>query len=171
MIIDTTIVKIRRPSPGPNNQDLQRSFYSGKHKFHGIKFEVGIRLDGYIVWVGPPQPGSKHDLTIFDDGELANELLPGEKILADSAYVSKNHPFVTPIKKQRNTRTVTKFLTVEQRIYNFQISRLRIKIEHCFPKVKALTMFGSTYRSQRHHLDLYFRAACALINFQSFGVC
>ncbi|GAM25228.1 hypothetical protein SAMD00019534_084030 [Acytostelium subglobosum LB1] len=126
------------------NSPTTTNVSSGKHKFHGIKFEVGIRLDGYIVWVGPPQPGSKHDLTIFDDGELANELLPGEKILADSAYVSKNHPFVTPIKKQRNTRTVTKFLTVEQRIYNFQISRLRIKIEHCFPKVKALTMFGST---------------------------
>jgi len=48
LIIDATACRIQRPK----DDDEQRLYYSGKHKFHCVKYEVATRvLDGRICWV------------------------------------------------------------------------------------------------------------------------
>ena len=40
-----------------------RSFYSGKHRKHGVNQQVIASPDGDILWVSGPPPGAVHELT------------------------------------------------------------------------------------------------------------
>jgi hypothetical protein len=54
VIIDGTLISIDRIA-------LDRPFYSGKHKRHGVNLQVIASPDGTILWVSGELPGSTHD--------------------------------------------------------------------------------------------------------------
>jgi DDE superfamily endonuclease len=54
VIIDGTLIPIDRIA-------VDRPFYSGKHKRHGVNLQVIASPDGEILWVSGQLPGSTHD--------------------------------------------------------------------------------------------------------------
>jgi hypothetical protein len=54
VIIDGTLIPIDRIA-------VDRPFYSGKHKRHGVNLQVIASPDGTILWVSGQLPGSTHD--------------------------------------------------------------------------------------------------------------
>jgi hypothetical protein len=54
-VIDGTLLTVDRVA-------ADRSFYSGKHRRHGMYLQV-IPPDGEVLWVSGPLPGAVHDLT------------------------------------------------------------------------------------------------------------
>jgi len=94
MILDGTECPIQRPQ----NNEVQRYFYSGKSKKHSIKYEVGVKVqDSAILWVYGGEPGSVHDLTMARTGGIENQINLNEYIMADKGYIGENY-FITPIR-------------------------------------------------------------------------
>ncbi|EWM14446.1 response regulator receiver [Kutzneria sp. 744] len=56
VIIDGTLIPIDRIA-------VDRPFYSGKHRRHGVNLQVIASPDGTILWVSGQLPGSTHDTT------------------------------------------------------------------------------------------------------------
>lgn len=54
VIVDGTLIPINRVA-------VDRPFYSGKHKRHGVNPQVIASPDGTILWVSGQLPGSTHD--------------------------------------------------------------------------------------------------------------
>jgi hypothetical protein len=54
VVIDGTLIPIDRIA-------IDRPFYSGKHKRHGVNLQVIASPDGTILWVSGELPGSTHD--------------------------------------------------------------------------------------------------------------
>ena len=54
VIIDGTLIPIDRLA-------VDRGFYSGKHKRHGVNLQVIASPDGTILWVSGDLPGNTHD--------------------------------------------------------------------------------------------------------------
>jgi len=54
VVIDGTLIPIDRIA-------VDRPFYSGKHKRHGVNLQVIASPDGTILWVSGQLPGSTHD--------------------------------------------------------------------------------------------------------------
>lgn len=137
IILDTTSCFIERPS------EHQRIFYSGKSKKHEIKYELGIDMDGTIIWVSGGWPGSLHDLTIARQSGILEKLGEGELIIADKAYLGDPH-FLTPLKG--------KATSVHGLCFNKLIAQIRIAVEHTFAYFKA---FSCLSKKWRHKLCLH----------------
>lgn len=80
MSIDGTDVPIQEPSP------FSSRWFSYKLQGPGLRYEIGVGLNGNIVWVnGPFRPGEFNDVQIFRQ-DLRHELIPNEKVIADDGY-------------------------------------------------------------------------------------
>lgn len=55
-ILDGTLIPIDRVAD-------QKSYYSGKHKRHGMNVQVLADPASRLVWASPAMPGAVHDLT------------------------------------------------------------------------------------------------------------
>ena len=80
MSIDGTDCSVNEPSK------FSPEFYS--HKFHhsAVRYELGVSLDGSIVWSNGPFPaGSFCDMRIFNS-YLRKNLNNGERVIADRGY-------------------------------------------------------------------------------------
>lgn len=76
-----------------------RSFYSGKHKKHGMNQQVIAGLDGAIVWFSGPLPGSVHDIKAARIWVIIRELENADLIvLADKGYIGAGTHIKTPCK-------------------------------------------------------------------------
>jgi DDE superfamily endonuclease len=56
VVLDGTLIPIDRVATDP-------TFYSGKHRRHGMNLQVIAAPNGDIVWASGPLPGAVHDLT------------------------------------------------------------------------------------------------------------
>ena len=84
-----------------------RSFYSGKHRQHGMNLQVIATPDGDILWVSGPLPGAVHDLTAARIWGIVRELAAaGLIVLADKGYTGAGDHIRTPCKgkNKRNRR-------------------------------------------------------------------
>jgi hypothetical protein len=80
MTVDGTDFKIKEPHP------FSTSWWSHKYNGPAVRYEVGVSIEGWIVWVNGPYPaGSWPDLVIAQH-ILPNALLPGEQYIADDTY-------------------------------------------------------------------------------------
>jgi DDE superfamily endonuclease len=82
--VDGTDFRIKEPHP------FSRANYSYKFNGPGIRYEVAVCIrTGDIVWVnGLFQPGLWPDIKIFRL-DLAQQLLPGERVEADKGYLGE----------------------------------------------------------------------------------
>ena len=137
MYIDSTSCPIRRPS----NSEAQAACYNGKNHTHSVKYECAVRVDGLFVWRTHAFPGSVHDIKIFQDGGLSDELLASERLIGDKGYIGSDL-IITPY-RGRN-------LTEEQKDFNTSINKSRVLIERSFGRLKS---FGILSKPFRNHLD------------------
>jgi len=152
-VLDVTECEIERPT----QYEIQQQYYSGKSHCHSIKYEIGVNLKtGRFVWIAGGIPGSVHDLVIAKNSGILTALLPGEKILADKAYVGDAH-FITPFKSPA---------TMDEFHINSTISQLRQIVEHTIQRIK---IFNCTQIKWRHDLSLHplmFSTICKVLNLE-----
>ena len=145
MSIDGTDCRIEEQYP------FDKKWFSHKFKGPGIRYEVGVSINGNIVWVYGGFPcGEWSDLKIAQDAVL--ELLDdGEKVIADSGYRG-DHRIVTP------------------NGINDSISRirsiLRARHETVNSRLKSFNVLSHRYRHNLRKHPLCFHAIANLIQVQ-----
>ena len=135
--------------PGSSIGGFSPRWYCHKTKGPGIRYEIGISLQrGDIVWVNGPYPcGTYPDLKIAR-GVIIHQLLPGEKIVADSGYRDRNY-FDYP----------TGFNNPKMSMQ--QVARSRH--ETCNARFKNFKIFSTSYRGELKNHYSYFTAIAVSI--------
>jgi hypothetical protein len=98
VIIDGTLIPIDRIA-------VDRPFYSGKHKRHGVNLQVIASPDGTILWVSGELPGSTHDTAAARIWNILAALEEAGLIaLGDKGYhgYDETREYVIPPYKGRN---------------------------------------------------------------------
>lgn len=149
-IIDATEQQIRRP------KKQQKKFYSGKKKKHTIKNQLTVTPNGRILSVSRSVPGSKHDKKLYDESRLT--YLRDIKPISDLGYFGAEG-ITMPNKKPKG-----KELTVEQKQFNGELSKQRIKIEHTIGRMKIFQILSQRYRNDLANHSLIFKNIAGLHN-------
>lgn len=164
LIVDATVQEIPRLF---GTFEEVKVWYSGKHEMYCLKSQVVINRAGLAVHIVSSKPGSIHDLKILKESmpdiDKFLEQFPdhGKKILADKGYVCDelNDRLVTPHKGN--------MLTHEQIKFNEQLSKVRIKVENFFGRMKNCFMITSEkYRGDQSKYNDIFCLCAGLVNFQ-----
>ncbi|MEU7481182.1 transposase family protein [Lentzea sp. NPDC042327] len=95
VVLDGTLIPIDRIA-------ADRTFYSGKHKMHGVNLQVIASPDGTILWVSGDLPGSTHDTAAARIWNILAALSDARLIaLGDKGYHGYDptgHHVITPYK-------------------------------------------------------------------------
>jgi hypothetical protein len=84
VVIDGTLIPIDRVA-------VDRPFYSGKHRKHGMNLQVIASPSGDILWGSGPPPGAVHDLTATRIWGIIAELAAcGLVPLGDKGYLGED---------------------------------------------------------------------------------
>lgn len=153
LLMDCTEQPVERP------KRKQRCYYSGKKKRHTIKAEIITTQEGRIVSVSKSAPGSVHDITIRKRGPPLPENARGH---ADSGYqgYQKDHPALEiPYKKSKKNP-----LTKDEKQYNHALSRLRVRVEHAFARMKRFRILSDRYRYPRTKHGAKFAIIAGIAN-------
>ena len=128
--VDGTFHGINRPGRDGYNGLLQRLFYNGAHKLHGIIFEIITFPDGLIGHAYGPVSGRHYDLYLARKSKLRELLFNGAlkhfRLFGDKAYLGFGsrvvHPFISPpsgsYEAWFNTHTSAYRIEVEHNIGN-----------------------------------------------------
>jgi len=116
---------------------------------------------GKIICVSEAK-GSVHDFEMFKQSDII--MLDDILFVADKGFqgICDFHAFsVTPFKKPRGGE-----LTNEQKAFNSNLSKYRIRIEHVNRQLNCFKILKYCYRNkQKKHL-LRFSLICGIINFE-----
>ena len=159
-IIDATEQPIERPS----DRAQQKAHYSGKKKRHTRKTQIVVNEQGEIRSVSTSIPGSTHDLELFRQSEVAQQLPEEVTVGGDAGYQGlhdelPNRSVFVPHKATRKHP-----LLEDQKLVNRELSSIRIVVENTLAELKHFKILADRYR---HSLDIYddsFRAVVALVN-------
>lgn len=156
LIIDATEQPIERPSKG------QKAFYSGKKKRHTNKTEIRITPKGRIVHISKTKPGSVHDFTLYK----AEPPVPRDtRSWVDLGYLGmdkKHQKTEIPFKASKK-----KPLDAEDKAYNQTLSRLRVKVENVFAKIKTFRILSDRYRNKNKRYNLKFNIIAGIVNMKN----
>ena len=152
--------------PIQRNSYHQEDDYSGKKKTHTMKSTLIVSTMGLIVWLSQSFTGNVHDKTMVESLEFKTSIT----LLADLGYKGwnpKNITLILPHKKPRNTKTEKKYLTEEQKDFNKDHSKRRVKIENVLAHVKILRIIKDRNRNYRLGFrEKLMKTACSLYNFR-----
>ena len=134
--IDGTARPICRPIKDQKNQ------YSGYYKEHCIKYQSIVFPNGLIGRLDGPFNGRRHDSAILHLSGLLEQLQT--KFVSDDGTLLKlygdpgysNSKFITVGYKNHNT------LTNKQKLFNKNMSSLRVSVEYGFGKILQLFAFN-----------------------------
>jgi len=147
LVLDATVCPINRPS----NNRVQRTYYSGKHKQHCIKYEIGVHPDtGRLVWVSGGVEGSVHDMRLMYLGQLLQGILPNELILADKGYIG-NWQIITPFRRP--------YTSPVEEVLSRALSSRRIIVEHVLQRFKTFYCLNTKWR---HCKELHCFVFCII---------
>ncbi|MEV4105944.1 transposase family protein [Nonomuraea sp. NPDC049649] len=125
-ILDGTLIPINRLAD-------ERSYYSDKHKRHGMNVQVITDPAGRLVWTSPALPGATHDLTAVRTTGLIDALTAaGVKTFADKGYQGAGGTIITPFKRHWHRPP----LSCHQRSVNRAHTRIRACGERAVATVK-----------------------------------
>jgi hypothetical protein len=124
VILDGTLVHI-------NRNQIDRPFYSGKHKRHGMNLQAIADAQGNLLWISGAIRGSIHDTKAARIWQIPRLLAEhGRFALGDKGYDGLDHDLVvTPIKGKNKPEW--------QKEYNRLHARLRGPGERMFAQLKA----------------------------------
>ncbi len=145
-----------QPIPRPQDNDEQKSYYSGKQKQHTRKNQL-ISLpqgtDIVDVVIGEKGPRSDSKLLEQTQAELP-ETLP---LIGDKAYVG-NRNTTTPIQKPPGGE-----LTQAQKEFNRQVSQQRVYVEHVIRVIKIFRIAKEEFRMRSRMYELVIGCVCGLV--------
>lgn len=159
LIIDSTPT----PIPKPKLQTDRKLYYNFKKRpsAFAMKTQVAVGLDLTIWDVSATYPHSVHDLQVLHGSIVPSLLTEEKKALGDSAYQGEPN-FVVPFKKPRGRE-----LKRSQKLFNKQLSHVRVAVENVFKRVKDFHIVSDIYREDYHNLgnfNIIFKLVCALVN-------
>jgi hypothetical protein len=155
LIIDATEQAVQRPKKG------QRRYYSGKKRKHTLKIQFIVSPDGTVRSVSKTYPGKVHDFGIYKEQKKRDRFL-GIPKKGDSGYqgIGKYDAHAEiPFKKPKNGE-----LTEEQKAYNRDLSRKRIKVENVIREVKTFKILSETYRNRRRDHGIKTNIIAGIVN-------
>ncbi|MCU7224215.1 transposase [Acinetobacter bohemicus] len=106
--------------------------------------------------------GSIHDFELFKCN--LNQIPVGAFILADKGYqgIYTVYPnSLLPLKAKKRCK-----LDTELKIYNQEINKRRIAIEHVFGRLKTFKILAEQYRNRGKRLGLRFNLIAAIYNLE-----
>jgi hypothetical protein len=159
-IIDTTPT----PIPKPSLKEDQKLYFNFKRRpsKYAMKTQVTSGIDLRIWNVGDTKPHSVHDLTLLRQSSVGKLLSKKRKGLGDSAYQGGAN-MIVPFKRRKG------HLTESQKLFNNQVSHVRVTVENIFKRVKDFQIIKGIYRGDYHKLSEFnciFKLVCSLVNLQ-----
>ena len=155
LIIDATEQPVQRPKKG------QKKYYSGKKRKHTLGTRLVVGPVGRIFSVSAAYPGSVHDFRIYKE-QKGRDRFHGIPKKADGGYqgiAAYDRLAEIPFKKPRNGE-----LTAEQRAYNRDLSRKRIKVENVIRELKIFKILSETYRNRRRNHGIKTNIVAGIVN-------
>jgi len=108
--------------------------------------------------------GSIHDFQIYKD-RVGRALSPDIQAKTDSGYqgiASYHANSEVPYKKSKNHP-----LSTEEKAFNRQLSRERVRIEHINRQIKIFKIMSERYRNRRKRHQLRMTIICAIRNYEA----
>jgi hypothetical protein len=126
-ILDGTLIAIDRVA-------VDRPYYSGKHKRHGVNVQVLADAAGRLVWASPALPGATHDLTAARDHGLIDALSSANVMtFADKGYQGAGGRVFTPFKRHKQRPPLSR----RQKEVNRAHARIRALGERAIATLKT----------------------------------
>ena len=157
--IDGTIRAMCRPSYA------QQLGYSGHKRKHGIKFQSIALPNGLIGYLWGPVLGRRHDAHMLDDSNLLNELRQ-MMVRIGSTYCIYGDP-AYPLSPVLQCPFRGAALTVNQRLFNRDMSAARVTVEWLFGIVLrdfAFLDFKANLKLWLSPIAIYYKVAVLLTN-------
>lgn len=155
VLVDTFEPRVQRPT----DHEAQQRWYSGKKHCHTIKSQIAVEEEtGQIVDVGESVPGPTADITVLKASGVRERLPPDSGLRGDSAYqgIDTLHPEgYSPRKKPKGQPRPE-----EDRVYNREIARRRIKAEHSSGRLRR---FEALTARDRQHRTGHTGRVCAVV--------
>ncbi|MGO1160280.1 IS5 family transposase [Acinetobacter lwoffii] len=155
VIVDATEIPIQEPKK-------QKKSYSGKKKTHTFKVQAIIHYKIQQILSLCSSRGAVHDFELFKRN--LNQIPFGAFILADKGYqeIYALHPnSLLPLKAKRHCK-----LDTELKIYNQEINKRRVGIEHVFGRLKTFKILAERYRNRAKILGLRFNLIAGIYNLE-----
>ena len=141
------------------DQKKQKQYYSGKKKRHTLNVELVVSKSQKKIKRVEISKGKVHDFTMYKENPL--KLGKHKKVIVDKGYQgiqeihSESH---LPVKKKKGQR-----LTKEEKMFNKDLAKRRIIIEHINRKVKIFRIFSSKYRNRRKRFGIRVNLIVSII--------
>ena len=140
----------------------QKKSYSGKKKAHTFKVQAIIHCKTQQILSLCMSKGAVHDFELF---KRNLHLVPKNSfILADKGYqgIYTVYPnSLLPLKAKRRCK-----LDLELQLYNHEINKRRIGIEHVFGSLKTFKILAERYRNRGKRLGLRFNLIAGIYNLE-----
>jgi hypothetical protein len=152
LLVDTW----EQPIPRPQDNEVQKAYYSGKKKQHTRKNQVISLPKGLdIVDVVIGQKGPRNDGKLLEQTQAElPETLP---FVGDKAYVARANTTV-PYKKPPGGT-----LTEAQKAFNRQVSQKRVYVEHVIRTVKIFRIAKELFRMRAEMYEQVIGCVCGLV--------
>ena len=127
-----------------------------------MKLQIISNYDSGDILCISISKGKVHDFFLFKRSKV--HFLPHINILADKGYqgISKLHSnSTTPIKASKNHK-----LSNDEKLFNSNLSKKRIHIEHINRYIKRFRILSGRYRNKRKKFGLRASLICGIYNFQ-----
>jgi hypothetical protein len=178
-LVDATEQQVYRP---PDSAE-QKAFYSGKKKQFTLKTQFVTDGEHHIEAISISVPGATHDKTLCDGVQTLEHLPDGTEVDADKGYqgLAQRVRLITvrnattgeeqqlprllvqtPVKKPQGGE-----LTAEQNAFNRQLSRVRVRVEHCIGWIKHWAIIATRFRCAQVLYTLIMQVVCGLVNAQT----
>lgn len=155
--IDATESKIDRP------EKHQEDWYSGKKKMHTIKTQIEIGVETLLIYSIDFGKGSTHDFKLLKKSK--HDFNSDTTLFVDKGYLGivKIHSnSIIPIKGSRYHQ-----LSQTEKWYNYEISKIRIVIEHVNAFIKKFKIVSTRFRNRRKNFKLFMSLICGIYNFET----
>ncbi|WP_214646639.1 transposase family protein [Acinetobacter sp. ANC 5378] len=140
----------------------QKKSYSGKKKTHTFKVQAIIHYKTQRILSLCAERGAVHDFELFKRN--LNQIPPGAFMLADKGYQGIYKVYsnsLLPVKTKKYCK-----LAPELKIYNQEINKRRIGIEHVFGSLKTFKILAERYRNRGKRLGLRFNLIAGIYNLE-----
>jgi hypothetical protein len=128
--------------------------YSGKHHTTGANVQVATDLEGRLMWVSDPLPGSTHDAQALRQSGLLDAEWQAPPI-GDKGYIGLG--MITPVRKPPHGE-----LTEADKKFNTALNRIRYKVERAIANLKTWRILFTDYRRPRATRTTTLTAVLAL---------
>ena len=140
----------------------QKKSYSGKKKTHTFKVQAIVHYQTQKILSLCSSRGALHDFELFKSN--LNQIPQGAFILADKGYQGVYKVYsnsLLPLKAKRGCK-----LEPELKLYNQEINKRRIGVEHVFGRLKTFKILAGGYRNRGKRLGLRFSLIAGIYNLE-----